>query len=436
MIPIIKSNVERAAFLQKLVVRGSLDTGDYAIATKKIVEDVRTRGDEALFEYTQKWDSKTVTPDTVKVSRDEMKAGFMRLDPQLREAMTLSAQRIKAFHEKQKQNTWIDLKENGEILGQRVLPVESVGIYVPGGKAAYPSSVLMNAIPATVAGVSRIVMVTPLSQSMGSATNVPDNVLGAAYLAGIEELYTIGGAQAIAALAFGTETIPKVDKIVGPGNIYVALAKREVYGYVSIDSIAGPSEILVIADDTANPTYVAADLLSQAEHDELASSILITDSSALAEKVVVALQKLYEELPRQEILQSSLQNYSAIILVENLSEAAALSNQIAPEHLELATADPFGLLAEIKNAGAVFLGHYTPEPVGDYMAGPNHVLPTSGTARFFSPLGVDDFVKKSSILSFSPQALRAIGEEVVTFAESESLYAHALSVKIRLKEGE
>lgn len=435
MIQIIRSEEERKCFLERLAVRGGFDTGSYAEQTKSIVADIRSRGDEALFEYTHKWDCTTVNSENVSISRQEMEAAFLRLPTALRDAMTKAASRIRIFHEKQKQNTWLDMKENGELLGQRIIPLGSVGIYVPGGKATYPSSVLMNAIPAQVAGVKRIVMVTPLSRDLtGSSSQVPDNVLGAAYLAGVEELYTIGGAQAIAALAFGTQTIPKVDKIVGPGNIYVALAKREVYGYVSIDSIAGPSEILVIADESANPTYVAADLLSQAEHDELASSVLITDQPDLAQEIAVEVARLYETLPRKEILRSSIQKYSAIVLVNDLKEAIELANIIAPEHLELAVARPFELLPAIQNAGAVFLGHYTPEPLGDYMAGPNHVLPTSGTARFFSPLSVDDFVKKSSILSFSKEALTALGEEVITFAESEYLYAHALSVRVRLEE--
>lgn len=426
MIKVIREDQERQVFFDKLKVRGNLDTSIYATVTKQIVEDVRARGDEALFEYTNKWDDEGINCDNVRVTEKEMEEAFFRLSPKLQETMKLAALRIRTFHEKQRQQTWMDIKENGEILGQRVLPLESVGIYVPGGKAAYPSSVLMNAIPAQVAGVKRVIMVTP---------QAPDHVLGAAYLAGVKEIYKIGGAQAIAALAFGTRTIPKVDKIVGPGNIYVALAKREVYGYVSIDSIAGPSEILIIADESAHPTYLAADLLSQAEHDELASSILLTTSIGLAKEVVGEISRLYESLPRQEILDVSLANYSAIMVVDSLEEAAVISNQIAPEHLELAVREPFELLGKIKNAGAVFLGHHTPEPIGDYMAGPNHVLPTSGTAKFFSPLSVDDFIKKSSILSFSRQAFEEVAGEVITFAESESLYAHALSIKVRMKEG-
>ncbi len=430
MLKIIETSTEKQQFLDKLKVRGNMDTSEFALAAKEIVEAVRTRKDAALFEYTAKWDCKDVTPENVRVSKAEMQSAFENLDKDLQEAMLLSAKRIEAFHEKQKQNTWLDIKENGEILGQRVTPLEIAGVYVPGGKAAYPSSVLMNVIPAKVAGVKRIVMTTPASKD-GSLTQ---EVLAAAYIAGVDEVYKIGGAQAIAALAYGTETIPKVDKIVGPGNIYVAIAKREVFGHVSIDSIAGPSEILIVADESANPTFVAADLLSQAEHDELASAVLITTSKDLAQKVAVKVEEFVETMPRKAILNESLNHYCAIILVESLEEACNLSNEIAPEHLELAVAAPFETLTKITNAGAVFLGHYTPEPVGDYMAGPNHVLPTNGTARFFSPLGVDDFVKKSSVLSFTRDALLPIGEGIVKFAESERLFAHALSVKVRLEE--
>ncbi|MDA3730589.1 histidinol dehydrogenase [Niameybacter massiliensis] len=418
-------------FFNILEERGNLDTSKFALGVKEIVENVRHTGDAALFNYTHQWDNANVTAENVQISNEEMKKAYEELPDNLKKAMVLSYERIRAFHEKQKQNTWMDVKPNGEILGQRVIPLSSVGVYVPGGKAAYPSSVLMNIVPAKVAGVEKIVMVTPISKAVCKDGKVPQNVLAAAYLAGVDELYTIGGAQAVAALAFGTETIPKVDKIVGPGNIYVALAKREVYGYVSIDSIAGPSEILIIADESANPTYVAADLLSQAEHDELASSVLITPSRALALKVQEEVGRLYNQLPRQEILKKSLKNYSVILIEENLEKACETANDIAPEHLELAVATPFEWLGKIKNAGAVFLGHYTPEPLGDYMAGPNHVLPTSGTARFFSPLGVEDYVKRSSVLSFTPESFYALADQVIDFAESESLYAHALSVKVR-----
>lgn len=430
MIQIIETIEAKEAFLKKLEVRGNMDTGEYALAAKKIVDRVRSEKDAALFEYTAMWDCPEIHAGNVKVSVEDMKAAYDTLEPELQEAITLSAARIESFHQKQKQNTWIDVKENGEILGQRVTPLEKVGVYVPGGKAAYPSSVLMNVIPAKVAGVERIVMVTPASKD-GQLTK---EVLAAAYIAGVTEVYKIGGAQAIAALAFGTETIPKVDKIVGPGNIYVTLAKREVFGYVNIDSIAGPSEILIVADESANPTFIAADLLSQAEHDQLASAVLITTSKALAEKVQKEVARFYEIMPRQEILSASLANYCAIVIEPSMESACELANAIAPEHLELAVTAPFEVLTRIKNAGAIFLGHYTPEPVGDYMAGPNHVLPTNGTARFFSPLGVDDFIKKSSILSFTKEALMPIGKSIVRFAESERLFAHALSVQVRLDE--
>lgn len=430
MIEIIENQEALEALLVTLKERGNMDTGEAALTTKEIVRRVRSEGDRALFEYTQKFDCPFMDESKVKVTAEEMKVAFDGLPEDLQNAMILSAGRIEAFHEKQKQNTWMDVKENGEILGQRVLPLEIVGVYVPGGKAAYPSSVLMNVIPAKVAGVSRIVMTTPANKE----GLLSQEVLAAAYIAGVTEIYKVGGAQAVAALAFGTETIPKVDKIVGPGNIYVALAKREVFGYVNIDSIAGPSEILIVADESANPTFLAADLLSQAEHDQLASSILITSSKAVAEEVQKEVIRFYEQLPRQAILKESLTHYSKIVIVKDLDAACKLANVIAPEHLELAVTAPFEALTKIKNAGAIFLGHYTPEPVGDYMAGPNHVLPTNGTARFFSPLGVDDFVKKSSILSFTKEALMPLGESIIKFAKSENLYAHALSVQVRLDE--
>lgn len=430
MLEIMQTQAQKKAFFEKLAVRGNMDTGVYAKATKEIVDNVREKKDSALFAYTKKWDSKKINKTNCKVTKEALKESFDALPSSLQQAMLKAAGRIEQFHQKQKQNTWMDVKENGEILGQRVVPLDSVGIYVPGGKAAYPSSVLMNAIPAKVAGVKKIIMVSPASKE----GELPKEVMAAAYIAGVDEVYKIGGAQAIAALAFGTQTIPKVDKIVGPGNIYVALAKREVYGYVSIDSIAGPSEILIIADESANPTFVAADLLSQAEHDELASSVLITTDKVLAEKVVSEVTRLYETMPRKEILKASLNAYSGIIVTKNIEEACSLTNRIAPEHLELAVASPFEVLTKITHAGAIFLGHYTPEPVGDYMAGPNHVLPTNGTAKFFSPLGVDDFVKKSSILSFSKEALMPLAEDIITFAESEHLDAHALSIKVRVSE--
>lgn len=432
MVDIIKSDEELNSLFEILKKRGDMASGEAAITTKQIVSRVKEEGDKALFEYTRKFDCPTMTRETVEVEVEEMKEAFLSLDEDLRKAMNMSAKRIEAFHEKQKQNTWIDVKENGEILGQRIIPIEKVGVYVPGGKAVYPSSVLMNVIPAKVAGVKEIILVSPPNKS----GKLSKQVLAAAYIAGVTKVYKVGGAQAIAALAFGTSTIPKVDKIVGPGNIYVALAKREVFGYVNIDSIAGPSEITIIADESANPTFVAADFLSQAEHDQLASSILITNSEVLAKNVKEEILRFYNTLPRREILNSSLTKYGKIIITDDLNSACNIANKIAPEHLELAVKAPFELLTKIKNAGAIFLGHYTPEPVGDYMAGPNHVLPTNGTARFFSPLSVDDFVKKSSILSFTKDALINIGNSVIKFAESENLSAHALSVKVRLnKEG-
>ena len=434
MIRILKTKKEHQVFLETLKARGDLDTGLYAEQTKTIVNRVRKVGDEALLDYTHQWDSKFVTKENMKIDRRVMQQAFESLAPTLQEAMVCSYHRIQVFHEKQSQKTWLDIKPNGEMLGQRITPLECVGVYVPGGKASYPSSVFMNAIPAKVAGVKRVVMVTPSTEDNKQAYGVSPAVLGAAFLAGVDELYTIGGAQAIAALAFGTETIPKVDKIVGPGNIYVALAKREVYGYVSIDSIAGPSEILIIADESANPKYLAADLLSQAEHDELASAVLVTPIESLALAVKEEVKRLTEELPRKDILQASLKEYSAILVSETLKEACTLANTIAPEHLELATQYPMAVLPQIKHAGAIFLGHYTPESVGDYIAGPNHVLPTNGTARFFSPLSVDDFIKKSSLISFSKEALMTVADHVITFAESESLDAHALAVKVRKED--
>ncbi len=436
MIRVLKEIQAQEAFFEALAIRGNMDTGVYATQTKAIVEAVRTRGDEALFAYTNEWDHEAVTPETVKVSRETMRLAYEGLEAVLRSTLEHAAARIRAFHEKQKQQTWLDIKPNGEMLGQRVMPLNSCGVYVPGGKASYPSSVLMNVIPAKVAGVKKIVMVTPRTRKQQGEWPIPQNVLAAAYIAGVEELYTIGGAQAVAALAFGTETIPKVDKIVGPGNIYVALAKREVYGYVSIDSIAGPSEILVLADDSADPTFVAADLLSQAEHDELASAVLITPSEGLADAVQKEVTRLMAGLPRTHMLSSSLTHYSAILVVADIESACRIANRIAPEHLELAVEKPFDLLPQIEHAGAIFMGHYTPEPVGDYMAGPNHVLPTSGTARFFSPLGVDDFVKKSSLLAFSKEALMALSDEIMCFAASEQLDAHALAIKVRKEKAE
>ena len=392
---------------------------EYEARVNEIIGQVRERRDEAVFSYTQQFDGAELGPETVRVSREEVEAAYQNTEPGLIEVMKKSLDNIRAYHEKQKQYSWFDSRPDGVLLGQKVTALEKIGVYVPGGKASYPSSVLMNVIPAKVAGVEKIVMVTPCSRE----GNVNPATLAAADLAGVDEIYKVGGAQAIAALAFGTESIPKVDKIVGPGNIYVALAKKAVFGHVSIDSIAGPSEILVLADGTANPRYVAADLLSQAEHDELASAILITDSHSLAEQVSREVEKFTAELSRKEIIEKSLENYGYILVAEDMGEAVLAANEIASEHLEILTADPFGTMMEIKNAGAIFLGEYASEPLGDYFAGPNHVLPTNGTAKFFSPLGVDDFIKKSSIISYSKEALEPIYKDIVQFATSEQLTA-------------
>ena len=393
-----------------------------------IIANIKANGDKALFEYTKKFDKFDVNKDNVLVTEDEIKEAYNQVDADLIRVIKKSAERIGAFHEKQKMNSWLEPSKNGEMLGQLIRPLQRVGVYVPGGKAAYPSSVLMNIIPAKVAGVEEIVMTTPPSAD----GKISPTTIVAADIAGVHKIYKAGGAQAVAALAFGTESIPKVDKIVGPGNIFVALAKRSVYGYVNIDSVAGPSEILILADESANPEFVAADLLSQSEHDELASAVLITDCKELAEKVQIEAENQTNRMERKEIIKKSQDNYGAIIVVDNFDEACDLCNQIAPEHLEISTKEPFSLLPKIQNAGAIFLGHYTPEPLGDYMAGPNHVLPTGGTARFFSPLSIDDYIKKSSIISFSKEAMQELGPDVVKFAEAEGLTAHANSIKVRL----
>lgn len=416
--------------LKSLHSRTQLDYKDVQNTVYDIVKNIKTNGDKALFEYTNKFDCVFIDEKNVLVTKSEIDFAFDNVDEKLIEIIKKSIIRIEDFHKKQVQNSWITPNETGEILGQVVRPMEKAGVYVPGGKANYPSSVLMNIIPAKVAGVEKIIMVTPPNKE-GKVDNL---TIVSAVLAGATEIYKIGGAQAIAALAFGTETIPKVDKIVGPGNIFVALAKREVFGYVSIDSIAGPSEILVIADDSANCKYVTADLLSQAEHDELASAILITTSEELAKEVKNELVVQTNKLERKEIIEKSLNDFGKIIVVKNLDDAFLLSNIIAPEHLEICINDAFSILPKIKNAGAIFLGHYTPEPLGDYMAGPNHVLPTGATSRFFSPLSVDDFMKKSSVLSFTKESMLNIADDVVEFAKAEGLTAHANSVKIRLEE--
>lgn len=426
MLELINYNTKTGnELVNQILNRSQLEQKGIQATVDNIINEVRTNKDKALFELTAKFDK--VDLSTLKVSQQEIEFAYSKVDKNLIEVIKKSAQRIKAFHQKQKQNSWFDTSENGEIMGQMIRPIEKVGVYVPGGKAAYPSSVLMNVIPAYVAGVKDIIMTTP-AQKDGS---VYPNTIVAAKEAGVNEIYKVGGAQAIAALAFGTESIPKADKIVGPGNIYVALAKRSVYGYVNIDSVAGPSEILILADSSANPAYVAADLLSQAEHDELASAILITNDRNLAIKVNAELDKQTENLSRKEIIKRSFDNFGAIIIVNDFDEATQLSNQIAPEHLEICTNSPFEILPKIKNAGAVFLGHYSPEPLGDYMAGPNHVLPTGGTAKFFSPLSIDDFIKKSSIISFSKEALNVLHKDIIEFANSEGLTAHANAVKVR-----
>ncbi len=414
---------------EDLLKRSPNSYTEYEARVNEIIGQVRERRDEAVFSYTQQFDGAELGPETVRVSKEEVEAAYQNTEPGRIEVMKKSLDNIRAYHEKQKQYSWFDSRPDGVLLGQKVTALEKVGVYVPGGKASYPSSVLMNVIPAKVAGVEKIVIVTPCSRE----GNVNPATLAAADLAGVDEIYKVGGAQAIAALAFGTESIPKVDKIVGPGNIYVALAKKAVFGHVSIDSIAGPSEILVLADGTANPRYVAADLLSQAEHDELASAILITDSHSLAEQVSREVETFTAELSRKEIIEKSLENYGYILVAEDMGEAVLAANEIASEHLEILTADPFGTMMEIKNAGAIFLGEYASEPLGDYFAGPNHVLPTNGTAKFFSPLGVDDFIKKSSIISYSKEALEPIYKDIVQFATSEQLTAHANSIKVRFE---
>lgn len=398
-------------------------------AVLEIINRVREQGDQALIELTKKFDK--VELKQIKVSEDELSKDYFTTDSSFVSALEEAADKIRVFHEKQKKESWFITQEDGTILGQKITPMDRVGIYVPGGTAAYPSSVLMNAIPAQVAGVNEIVMVTPPNQN----GEIHPNVLLAAKILNVKEIYKIGGAQAIAALAYGTDTIKPVDKIVGPGNIYVALAKREVFGQVGIDMIAGPSEIAVVADEKANPVYIAADLLSQAEHDQLASSVLITNSGYLAKKVQEEVEKQLKSLPRQEIAAASIDHYGGIIVVESLDKAFDQVNILAPEHLEIMVEKPFDWLAKVKHAGAIFLGEYSSEPVGDYFAGPNHVLPTSGTARFSSPLNIDDFVKKSSIISYSKQALLANGKKIITIAEREGLDAHARAIQVRL-EGE
>ncbi|MCR1918682.1 histidinol dehydrogenase [Frisingicoccus caecimuris] len=416
--------------LDNLLKRSPNNYGQYTDAVNEIVETVKKDGDAAVFEYTKKFDGADITPENFIVSDAEIEEAYAVVSADVLEVIRKAIVNIRTYHEKQKQYSWFDSQPNGTILGQKVTPLTRVGVYVPGGKAAYPSSVLMNILPAKVAGVEQIVMVTP----PGKDGKVNPGTLVAAKEAGADVVYKVGGAQAIAALAFGTESIPKVDKIVGPGNIFVALAKKAVYGYVSIDSIAGPSEILVIADETANPRYVAADLLSQAEHDELASAILVTTSESLADQVSEEVDAFVKKLSRRTILEKSLENYGYILIAEDLNGAVDIANAIASEHLEIVTKNPFEVMTQIKNAGAIFLGEYSSEPLGDYFAGPNHVLPTNGTAKFFSPLSVDDFIKKSSIIYYSRQALEPVKDEIIKFAESESLTAHANSIRVRFEK--
>ena len=417
---------DSAEFFEELKSRGSVDYSEYEKVVEGILKDMKEKGDEALLFYTEKFDRIEMKPDELLVKEEEFEAAYNKVKPEFIQALRFAIENIRSFHEKQKVNSWFT-SEEGIILGQKVMPLKSVGIYVPGGTAAYPSSVLMNAIPAIVAGVERIVMVTP----KGRIGQIPAGVLVAANELGIKEIYGVGGAQAIGALAYGTDTIFKVDKIVGPGNIYVALAKKAVYGEVDIDMIAGPSEILIIADDSANERFIAADLLSQAEHDQLASSILITTSSNLAVKVKLELERQLAFLDRKDIIKKSIKNHGRIFLVENIKAAVELSNELAPEHLELCVEEPFALLDSIENAGAIFLGHYSPEPLGDYFAGPNHVLPTSGTSRFYSPLSVDDFIKKSSVIYYTRDALDKVKEHVMVLGEEEGLTAHINSIKVR-----
>lgn len=415
--------------LENLLKRSTNDYGEYEKVVAEIIEQVKSRKEEAIFEYSLKFDKCEFTKETFEVTRAEIEEAYTQIDAHFIEVMKASAANIRAYHEKQKRNSWFDAKEDGTILGQKITPMHSVGVYVPGGKAAYPSTTLMNVVPAKVAGVPNIIMTTPA----GADGKVNAATLVAADIAGVDRIFKVGGAQAIAALAYGTDMIPKVDKIVGPGNIFVALAKRAVYGHVSIDSIAGPSEILVLADETATPRYVAADLLSQAEHDEMASAILITTSAELAQKVSDEIDRFLTQLSRRAIIEKSLENYGYILIAPDMNTAIEAVNEIASEHLEILTANPFDTMTRVRNAGAIFLGEYSSEPLGDYYAGPNHVLPTNGTAKFFSPLNVDDYVKKSSIISYSREALEKVHEDIELFAQKEGLTAHANSIHVRFE---
>jgi histidinol dehydrogenase len=423
------TNETKQSILDDLIKRSPNNYTQYESTVNEIIENVKTNKDKALFEYTLKFDKFSLSAENIKVTREEIDEAYKALDAALVDVIKQSAANIRSFHTKQLRNSWFDAKEDGTILGMKITPIAKAGVYVPGGKAAYPSSVLMNVIPAKVAGVNEIIMTTP----PGADGRVNPGTLVAADIAGVDTIYKVGGAQAIAALAFGTESIPKVDKITGPGNIFVALAKKAVYGYVSIDSIAGPSEIMVLADETANPRYIAADLLSQAEHDELASAILVTTSSELAKKVSDEIDGFVKTLERAEIIKKSLDNYGYILIADTMQDAIDTANTIASEHLEILTQNPFDTMTRIKNAGAIFMGEYASEPLGDYFAGPNHILPTNGTAKFFSPVNVDDFIKKTSIISYSKEALSKVHNQIELFAESEGLTAHANSIKVRFE---
>lgn len=419
----------KKGLLEDLLKRSPNHYGEYEGIVADIIAKIREEGDKALFSYTKQFDRCEITAENIRVTKEEIQEAYAAMEPEVVEVMKKAADNIRAYHEKQVRNSWIDVKEDGSILGQKITPIARAGVYVPGGKAAYPSSVLMNVIPAKTAGVPEIIMLTP----PGADGKVNPGTLVAADIAGVDTIYKAGGAQAIASMAFGTESIPKVDKITGPGNIFVALAKKAVYGHVSIDSVAGPSEILVLADETANPRYVAADLLSQAEHDELASAILITTSESLAEQVETEIDQFLEQLSRTEIMRKSIDNYGYILIADSLEDVVQTANEIASEHLEILMQNPFEVMTKIKNAGAIFLGEYSSEPLGDYFAGPNHILPTNGTARFFSPLGVDDFIKKSSIISYSKAALEAVHKDIELFAHKEGLTAHENSIKVRFE---
>ena len=422
----------KAQALEKLIGRGASGYGEYEKTVQEIIADVRADGDKALIAYSKKFDRCDLRPETMRVSKEEIRAAYASLDPALIEVMKKAAQNIRVYHEKQKRSSWITTNENGVILGQKITPIGVSGCYVPGGRAVYPSSVLMNIVPAKTAGVEKIIMCTP----PGADGRAAAGTVVAADIAGADEIYKVGGAQAIAAMAYGTETIPKVDKITGPGNIFVALAKKACFGVTGIDSVAGPSEILVIADETANPRFVAADLLSQAEHDPMASAILLTTDETLAAKVSSEVDGFLRTLSRAGIIEQSLNDYGYIFVGETMDDLIEAANTIASEHLEIITKNPFEVMTKIRNAGAIFLGSYSSEPLGDYFAGPNHILPTNGTARFFSPLGVDDFVKKSSIISYSKDALRAVHKDIEMFALSEGLTAHANSIAVRFEDEE